>query len=99
MDLALLGMYPVTDNLSVFVKGGAIVEEVKTKLRSAELPAANFSDTSTEVRPLAGAGITYAIMNNVDLRVDYDHVFNVGSSSKGGKMNADIVSAGISYNF
>jgi opacity protein-like surface antigen len=98
-DLAVLGMYPITDNLSVFAKGGVIAAKVDTKLSSAALPAAHVSDASTEVRPLAGAGFTYGVMKNVDLRFDYDHVFGIGNSGKGGKMNDDIVSAGISYSF
>ena len=98
-DLAVLGMYPITDSLSVFAKGGVIVAKVDTKLNSAVLPAVYVSDSSTEVRPLAGAGFTYGVIKNVDLRFDYDHVFGIGNSSKGVSMDDNIVSAGISYSF
>ncbi len=98
-DLAVLGMYPITDSLSVFAKGGVIAAKVDTKLSSAALPAAHVSDSMTEIRPLAGAGLTYSIMKNIDLRFDYDHVFGIGNSSKAGKMDDNILSAGISYNF
>jgi hypothetical protein len=98
-NLVVLGMYPLTDSLTVFAKGGVIAAKVDTKLSAAALPAAYVSDSSTEVRPLAGAGFTYSVMKNIDLRFDYDHVFGIGNSSKGGKMDDNIVSAGISYNF
>jgi OOP family OmpA-OmpF porin len=99
VDLALLGIYPVTDNISVFGKVGLVAAKVTTKLSSGAPAALHVNDSSTEVRPLFGAGATYSVMKNVDLRFDYDHVSNLGNSGKSAKMDDDMVSAGISYSF
>jgi len=99
LDLAVLGMYPVTDHLSVFAKAGMVTAKVETKLTSTTPALTYIKDSSTEVRPLIGAGATYTVLKNVDLRFDYDHVSGLGKSGKGGKMDDDMISAGISYNF
>jgi OOP family OmpA-OmpF porin len=99
IDLAVLGIIPVTDNFSVFGKAGLVVAKVQTKLTSGGPAATNINDTSTEARPLIGAGATYSLLKNVDLRFDYDYVPNLGNSGKSGKMDDNMVSAGISYNF
>jgi OmpA-OmpF porin, OOP family len=99
IDFAALGIIPVTDNFSLFGKAGLVAAKVQTKLTSGAPAAIGVNDTSTEVKPLIGAGATYSLLKNVDLRFDYDHVSNIGSSGKGGKMDDDMVSAGISYNF
>jgi OOP family OmpA-OmpF porin len=99
VDLAVLGILPVTDNLSLFGKAGLVAAKVDTKLTSGAPAATNINDSSTEIRPLLGAGATYSLLKNVDLRFDYDHVSDIGKSGKGGKMDDDMVSAGVSYNF
>jgi opacity protein-like surface antigen len=99
LDVAILGILPATENLSIFGKAGMVVEKAESRLSSAALPAANIKDTSTTVSPLVGLGATYSMTKNVDLRFDYDHVSNIGKSGKGGKMSDDMLSAGISYNF
>jgi len=99
VDLAVLGIYPVTDNLSLFAKGGVIAAKVETKLEANTPTAVRLSDSSYSVRPLLGAGATYNIAKNVDVRFDYDYVPGIRGTSKGGKMDDNMVSAGISYNF
>jgi len=99
IDLAVLGMIPVMDKLSVFGKAGLVLAKVETRLNSGAPAATNIKDSSTEVRPLLGAGAAYNVWKNVDLRFDYDHVFDIGKSGKSGKMSDDMLSAGISYNF
>lgn len=99
LDLAILGILPITENLSVFGKAGAVAEKVETRLTSTAPAATSFKDSSTMVSPLVGVGATYSVMKNMDLRFDYDHVSNIGKSGKGGKMSDDMLSAGLSYNF
>jgi opacity protein-like surface antigen len=51
------------------------------------------------VRPLLGLGALYKLSDHVDLRADYDHVSGLGKSDKTGKMNANLFSLGMAYNF
>lgn len=99
VDLAVLGILPVTDNLSFFAKAGLIAAKVETKLSSTAPAVTNIKDSSTEVRPLIGAGATYSVSKNIDLRVDYDRVTGLGKAGKGGSMDDNMFSAGVSYNF
>lgn len=51
------------------------------------------------VRPLLGVGALYKLSDHVDLRADYDHVSGLGKSNKTGKMDANLFSLGLAYNF
>ena len=48
LDLAVLGMYPVTDHLSVFAKAGLVAAKVETKLTYTTPALTNIKDSSTE---------------------------------------------------
>jgi len=98
VDFAVLGIIPATDNLAIFAKAGLIAAKVETKLSSGS-PAVDIKDSTTEVRPLIGAGVSWKVMQNVDLRFDYDHVAGLGKSSNAGRMDDNMVSAGIAYHF
>ncbi|HEU4707852.1 MAG TPA: outer membrane beta-barrel protein [Methylophilaceae bacterium] len=98
VDLTVLGIIPATDNLAIFAKAGLIAAKVETRLSSGS-PAVDIKDSTTEVRPLVGAGVSWKVMQNVDLRFDYDHVSGLGKSGNAGKMDDNMVSAGISYHF
>lgn len=99
LDLAVLGIYPVTDKFSIFGKLGLIEAKVQSKLSSGPQAGVIVKDTTTQARPLLGIGASYQVLENVDLRADYDHVSDLGSASKGGKADADMVSAGLAYHF
>jgi OOP family OmpA-OmpF porin len=99
IDLAALGMLPLTETLSVFGKVGAVAAIVKTNLSSSAPAMASIGDSSTKIRPLLGVGATYSLQKNVDLRVDYDHVSGLGKSGQGGAMSDNMVSVGVAYNF
>ena len=99
LDLVVLGILPISNNLSIFGKTGLVAAKVKTELSSSAPVTVSISDSSTELRPLLGMGTMYSIQKNVDLRVDYDHVSGLGNSGKGAKITDNMLSAGISYNF
>jgi OOP family OmpA-OmpF porin len=100
VDVAALLSLPVNDSFSVFGKAGVVAASVKSSLTASGVPAAASGDASTHViRPLLGVGALYKLTDNVDLRADYDHVSGLGKSNKTGKMNANLFSLGIAYNF
>ncbi|MGE5470366.1 MAG: outer membrane beta-barrel protein [Bacteroidota bacterium] len=100
MDVAALLALPLTDRFSVFGKAGVVAARVKSTL-VADAPAALASgNTSTTViRPLLGVGASYKLTQNVDLRADFDHVNGLGKALKTGKMDDNMVSFGVGYNF
>jgi OOP family OmpA-OmpF porin len=96
---ALLGL-PLNDSFSVFAKAGMVAAKVDSRL-TAGAPASLASGTESVhvVRPLLGVGALYKLSDHVDLRADYDHVSGLGKSNKTGKMDANLVSLGLAYNF
>lgn len=100
VDVVGVFSLPVTQEFSVFAKGGAVAAKVKAKL-AADAPAAlaDGNSSATVVRPLLGVGASYKLSEHVDLRADYDHVSGLGKSGTTGKMNDNMVSLGIGYNF
>lgn len=100
LDVAALVSYPVNDSFSVFGKAGFVAAKVKSSLvAGAPADLASGSTTDNVVRPLLGVGALYKLTQNVDLRADYDHVSDLGNSSKTGKMSANLFSLGVAYNF
>lgn len=99
-DMAALLSLPLNDSFSLFGKAGVVEASVKSSL-TAGAPAslASGSDHEHDVRPLLGVGGLYKLTDNIDLRADYDHVSDLGKSSKTGKMDANLYSVGLAYNF
>jgi OOP family OmpA-OmpF porin len=96
-DIAAVLSLPVTDSFSVFGKAGVVAARVKTSL-VADALALNSSSSTTVVRPLLGLGASYKLTRNVDLRADFDHVSGLGKTATG-KMNDNMFSLGVGYNF
>ena len=100
LNVAALLSLPINDSLSVFAKAGVVAAKVDSTL-SAGAPAAlaSGSTSSHVVRPLLGVGALYKLSDHIDLRADYDRVSGLGKSDKTGKMDVNIVSLGLAYNF
>lgn len=100
IDVAALGILPLTDNLSVFGKAGLVAAHVKSELSATgTAAAASGSATANVISPLFGVGLDYKLSDAVDLRTEYDHASNLGKSGKTGKMTADMLSVGLAYHF
>lgn len=100
MDIVGLASLPLNDNFSVFGKAGVVVANVKSSL-TASVPAglASGNDSAIVIRPLIGVGASYKLTQNVDFRADYDYVSGLGKSDRTGKMNSNMLSMGLVYNF
>ncbi len=100
LDVAALGILPLSHGFSVFGKLGVAVARVKSNLfASAPASVATSETTSTAAAPLLGIGATYKVSDNVDLRSEFDHVSNLGKSSSTGKLTANMISIGAVYHF
>ncbi len=100
VDVAALLSMPLNDSLSVFGKAGVVAAKVDSSLNAGG-PAslASGSESVHVARPLLGVGGLYKLSDHVDLRADYDHVSGLGKSDKTGKMDANLFSLGVAYNF
>jgi OOP family OmpA-OmpF porin len=100
VDLAALLLLPLNDSFTVFGKLGGVAAKVDSSL-TAGAPAslASSSESVHVYEPLLGVGALYKVSDNIDLRADYDHVSSLGKSDKTGKMDANLFSLGIAYNF
>lgn len=97
VDLVALISAPIDDRFSVFGKVGVVDAKAKSNL-SASLAGANGSSSTTVARPLIGFGAAYQLAPQVSLRADFDHVSGLGSGTTG-KLNSNMMSIGIAYNF
>lgn len=99
IDVAAILSLPVTDSFSLFGKAGAVAARVKSSL-VADAPASTASSSSSTnvLRPLLGVGANYKLTQNVDLRADFDRVSGLGKVATG-KMNDNMFSLGLGYNF
>jgi OOP family OmpA-OmpF porin len=99
-DMAAVVSLPLNDSFSIFGKAGLVAANIKSSL-SAGVPAslASGSHSSSELLPLLGVGASYKLTQNIDLRGDYDHVSGLGNAKKTGKMDDNMFSLGLVYNF
>jgi OOP family OmpA-OmpF porin len=96
LDIAALGILPLTDSISLFGKAGLVAAKVKSSLSSSLVSS---SDSSNEVRPLLGIGAGFKLSESLQLRTEYEHVSGLGKSGTTGKMNDNLVSLGLAYRF
>lgn len=100
VDVAALVGLPLGDSFSVFGKVGGVEASVKSSLTASAPAALASGDASTHVlRPLLGVGAIYKLSDHVDARADYDYVSGLGDSGKTGKMDVNLYSLGLAYNF
>ena len=101
--LDAVGILPLSNEFSVFGKGGLYVG--KTSLNVSNSSAASASafsgtDSSWKTSLNYGAGVSYALNKNVSLRGEYERFSRVGDdASTGGKANVDLLSVGIAAKF
>jgi OmpA-OmpF porin, OOP family len=100
VDLVALGKLPLSDSFSIFGKAGVVAVKAESSL-IANAPASSATDKATfnEVRPLIGLGASYKIVDNVDLRAEFDHVNGIGKTNKTGTMDSNMISMGVAYHF
>jgi OOP family OmpA-OmpF porin len=99
IDVAALGILPLSDSFSIFGKAGIIGAKTDSKLTATGLSSSSWKSTTHEILPLVGVGATYKLSQNFDLRADYDYVSGIGKSSKTGVMKSNMISVGVAYNF
>ena len=96
VDAVGLVSLPLDNGFTIFGKAGLVAARVKSSLSSGVVDS---STSHTVVRPLIGVGASYALNKDVDLRMDFDHVSKLGSSSKTGTMGSNMISIGANYHF
>jgi OOP family OmpA-OmpF porin len=97
LDAVALYSLPVNSRVSVFGKAGIVAARVTSSL-SAAAPGSSSDAADTVIRPIIGFGSEVALTEKVSLRLDYDHVSRLGTSSTG-QMNVDMLSLGLGYKF
>ncbi|EIC84766.1 porin OmpA [Serratia sp. M24T3] len=90
--------YPLTDDLDVYTRLGAMVWRADSKGNFGN--GTRISDNDTGVSPVAAAGFEYAITKQWATRLEYQWVNNIGDAATVGARpdNANL-SVGVSYRF
>ena len=88
--LAAVGSYPLTDKFSVMAKLGAAYVLTSTKTKVGAALKQRSGDDSYQ--PYYGVGMKYALLNNVDLRAEWER-FDLDH------YNIDLMTAGFAVKF
>ncbi|HRJ52886.1 MAG TPA: outer membrane beta-barrel protein [Candidatus Thiothrix moscowensis] len=93
ISVAAVGYVPVATQIEAFGKGGAIFWDRETTQTAG---GATTSSKDEGTSPLLGAGVQYQVNDNLHLRGEWEHMFNVGSDSAY-ETDADLYSIGLMY--
>ena len=87
--------WPVNDELTVFGKAGLIAARVKADTST------GFHARDDDIAPGAGAGVTYRLTDQLNLRAEWEFFGKVGNSSPGGtgEDTMDLMSLGLEYHY
>mgnify|MGYP000147276251 CR=1 FL=1 len=88
--LSAVGSYPLTDKFSVMAKAGAAYVQANTSTKVGGAVARRSGEDSYE--PYYGLGVTYALLDNIDLRAEWER-FDLDKS------NIDLMTAGFAMKF
>ncbi|MFZ6645274.1 outer membrane beta-barrel protein [Undibacterium sp. TJN25] len=98
-----VGILPLTNEFSLFGKGGLYVGKTSLDVSNSSAAAAgafNGLDNSWKTSLNYGAGVSYALNKTVSLRGEYERFARVGDDTgTGGKANVDLLSVGVSAKF
>ena len=88
-----VGYVPVMPNTEAFGKAGALFWERETTQNSVGVSQ---QSTDNGTSPLIGGGVQYRLNDNVHIRGEWEHSFNVGADSAY-ETDVDVYSVGMSY--
>lgn len=94
-SLAAVGTYPITDKFSVMGKVGAayVLTEITAKATgSGSGTTASVAVGDDSYRPVYGLGVSYALLDNLNLRAEYER-FDLKD------INIDLITAGVAMKF
>lgn len=95
VNVAALGIIPIYDSASVFIKAGVINAKADTSLNTSQL---NASISSTHLRANTGVGFNYEFTKSLGVRFEYEQFYKLGDTH-GGTQRVDFWSMGIAYRF
>ncbi|MGP4123762.1 MAG: porin OmpA [Sodalis sp. (in: enterobacteria)] len=100
ISLATKLSYPLTENLDLYTRLGAIVWRADSQGAYNKGKAGRISDHDSGVSMLAAAGLEYAWTKNWAVRLDYQWINNIGDASTvGTRPDNSILGIGLSYRF
>jgi len=100
VDLAALGTLPFGNKFSLLGKLGVISTKTTTSWRSSGITGLPSGDESkTETKPFAGIGVSYKLLPQSDVRLEYEHFADIGDAQLTGNADINTVSLGMSYHF
>ena len=85
--------WPVNDEVAVFGKAGLIVAKVAADTST------GFHGRDTDIAPGAGAGVTYRLTDQLNLRAEWEFFGKVGDPSITGDDTVDLMSVGLEYHY
>lgn len=99
---SVLGMFPINESFDVHVRGGILLSDTRSRLRSVAVePDVPESFQSLEIKDsdkdfFAGIGATWNINASYSLRVEYQHFLDVGGDDTG-ETDVDLISAALLF--
>lgn len=105
LTAAVIGKKHLSDGFSVYGKAGMAAWQTKTELRSTSV-SQNIKETGFD--PFVGAGVEYAVSDQMSVRAGVERYFNVGGDINSDNFSVnmdsaeddlDFYSVGVSYKF
>jgi len=96
LNAAVLGMWPLNDQFSLFGKVGAIYAHVKAEGSNSLGESESFS--SNGLKPAWGIGVNWDISAQMAARAEYEQFHELGNTETG-KTTVDLASVGLAYRF
>ena len=97
INLAALGIYPVTDRFSLQAKAGLFLWNLDVDVSSSTLGAGSISESGNS--PMLGVGASYGFTERIGVLVEYERFIDVGEQDVTGESDVDIFSASLVFSF
>lgn len=100
IDLSALGILPLSDQFSLFGRGGISLWNLDFSFTAAGPGGVGIaSESKSGVSPLLGIGATFNFTPQLALRAEFERHFSVGDSDTTGKSDIDLISLGLQVRF
>jgi OOP family OmpA-OmpF porin len=97
INLAVLGIIPVSERFSLQGKAGLFLWDMDVSFTSSVFGPASLNEGGTS--PMFGIGGTFNINKQIGILVEYEKYLDVGEEDITGEEDVDILSASLVFNF
>jgi OOP family OmpA-OmpF porin len=102
IGISALGMLPLDESITGFLKLGTIHAKVKNNLQITNTitgASVSAAESASSWSTVLGIGGNFKLAQNMDLRVEYEKFYKLGEQDTTGEGDVRLISLGVSYKF